>query len=930
MKKTKILTVLGVLLAMGITACGGNKTSSKSEEKSSQSSQPASSVAPTPASSSSQPASTPDTSAPEQGSSSSSSAVAHVHVWNLPNKDELEEEYAEVDQQPTCTAAGQKTWYCECGETKTEAIKKLGHDFGEWTVKTAATCEQDGVEERECSRCDEKEEQVIKAAHTWGEAQTVAAGAENQVSYKLQTCSVCGAYKATIKATDCSFVKGSIKSGTPSGYFKLNSKNDKAIWRFNVDLPEGKLLEGRMYQIGAMDSYSTNTDKSYASTSTSGDNAPEYTKGNFDVVVNGQSLDKTEWIRITFEEFLKDGEDSSAMGSDYSPLCLCPIGDCYLVRGANEMTYERLGSYNLIISDLVFIGKVITHEHEAATTWSSDENQHWHACTVPGCPTAGKADTPAAHTFGEQYDVVAATCTAKGSYKQKCSVCDYVKTVETDKIAHTYGEAYDVVAATCETAGSQKRKCSVCDDVKEEVLPKLDHTFGDAVENYAAVTEGENQHIAATAHNCSVCGKSALRWNARSFDAAASDTGLDLTHDGDKSVRFSSGNVENKCSTSGNSYSGYTYTLPTAPSTGSHIVYKVNVAEAQENVGLAFKIKNTGGASNKAPVFGLITNDSSWGCYQNPDGSFTQAEHRYGLKVNGVEYKLGEDNYGDQVSVTDWFEWPVQFPVVAGVNTIDVFAYAGYRADIYEFELTGLPNVEPSHIHNGGDAWVTDENNHWHVCTAEGCPIADGKYDSGAHTFGEVNVTTPATHAAAGAGTKTCATCGKVVDVVIPKVAHEWAEGTAVTNTDSKNVIPLTCSCGKVGAKMSENDYSSSEFSTGDDAADALRPKQNSPIVYKIVVAKAGNYSLEFGMFCKSNGGVVMSERGFSVQVNGEAATVTLDGTKTPDGLGMTATNAVQIELCSSVALLEGENTIAITCAGYRLYYKGNLVVAEL
>ena len=242
MKKTKILTVLGVLLALGITACGGNKTSSKSEEKSSQS-QPASSVEPAPASTS-QPASTPDTSAPAQDSSSSSSAVAHVHVWALPNKDELMDEFSEVDPEPSCTEAGVRTWYCECGETKTEAVKKLGHEWGNWTEKTAATCEQDGVEERECSRCHEKEEQPIKAAHKWGEAQTVAAGAENQVSYKLQTCSVCGAYKATIKATDCSFVKGSIKSSTPSGYFKLNSKNDKAIWRFNVDLPEGKNLVG--------------------------------------------------------------------------------------------------------------------------------------------------------------------------------------------------------------------------------------------------------------------------------------------------------------------------------------------------------------------------------------------------------------------------------------------------------------------------------------------------------------------------------------------------------------------------------------------------------------------------------------------------------------------------------------------------------------
>ena len=291
--------------------------------------------------------------------SSQTSVPAHIHVWNRPNKNELIDEFSEISKEPTCTESGIRTWYCECGESKVESVKKLGHDFGEWTIKTAVTCEQDGVEERECSRCHEKEERAIKAAHTWGAEQTVAAGAENQVSYRLQECSKCGMIKISIKAVDCSFVRGSIKSSTPSGYFKLNTKNDMAVWRFNINIPEGKLLEGRMYEIGAMDAFSSNTDKSYACTSTSGDNAPEYTKGNFDVVVNGQSLDKTEWIDVPFEQLLAEGEDSSAMGDNFSPLCLCPIGDCYLVRGANEMTYERLGSYNLIVSDLVFIGKII-------------------------------------------------------------------------------------------------------------------------------------------------------------------------------------------------------------------------------------------------------------------------------------------------------------------------------------------------------------------------------------------------------------------------------------------------------------------------------------------------------------------------------------------------------------------------------------------
>ena len=919
MKKTKILTVLGVLLALGITACGGSKASSKSEEKSSQS-QPASSVEPAPASSS-EPASTPDTSAPAQDSSSSS-AVAHVHVFN--------EEDAEVTKQPTCTETGTKIYYCECGETKTETIKKLGHDFGEWTVKTPATCTVDGKEERECSRCHEKEEKVIKAAHDWDTAQEVAAGTDpaNQVAYTLASCKVCHAIKAEILAKDAKFYKGGIKSGTPSSSFKLNSKNDKAYWRFTV--AGTKMYKGMLYQYAAMDQWSGNTERSYAQTSTSGDHAPTYPLGNFDAMVNGDRVDKTQWIDTSYSELLAEGDDSSElMGDNYSPVALAPMGECVIQPGLNEITYERLGSYNLIINKLVFIGTEYEHTHAAATEWSSDADGHWHACTALGCPNK-KADAPVAHTFEDKADDArnkAPTCAQEGAKVEKCSVCGYEKVTPIDKIAHTYPNdgAYEIKeAATCQAAGSKERTCSVCNEKDVQPIAKLDHTFGDAVENYAAVTEGENQHVAETAHNCSVCNNAAIRWAATAYDVTKStdrSTDVPESRDSGKAIRFSS--TPN--------YSGGDATVK-----GCHIVYNVSIPADATNVGLAVYSTKRNDINT---VFAKNEGDSSKG-YEYVDGQLVRPDSRYGLKVDGQVIILNADSQTWKADTKAWYEFPVVIPsLTAGVHEIEIYNLGGYRADFYEFELTNLPHVEPSHAHNGGDAWVTDDNDHWHVCTAEGCPLPEGGvYDKAAHDFGEVQVVTPATCTTKGAGTKECSVCHKVVDVEIAALGHNYAPTGEVTVDGTKASQTFVCSVCSDSKTVTGANYGTFGW------ADALQNntaldsgKFVSGAVYEFVifnVPSAGTYVLTLPMKgSNGNGARVLNGngQGFVVKANGEEATFLGNGKTYAEFFGDNQTVWVDVDF-AEVTLQAGYNVITInpTTGYYRVSANaaGNITLA--
>lgn len=63
----------------------------------------------------------------------------------------------------TCTEAGKVIYKCSCGERKEEAIAALGHDWGEWTVKTPADVGVEGLQERKCKRCGYTETQKIEA-----------------------------------------------------------------------------------------------------------------------------------------------------------------------------------------------------------------------------------------------------------------------------------------------------------------------------------------------------------------------------------------------------------------------------------------------------------------------------------------------------------------------------------------------------------------------------------------------------------------------------------------------------------------------------------------------------------------------------------------------------------------------------------------------
>lgn len=99
-----------------------------------------------------------------------------------------------VTIEPTCTTEGVKTYTCSNGETRTETIPALGHDFDDWKTTKKPTCTEKGSKKHTCTRCGEEETDDIDAlGHDWEEITTdetrVATCTEDGLAvYKCKTC----------------------------------------------------------------------------------------------------------------------------------------------------------------------------------------------------------------------------------------------------------------------------------------------------------------------------------------------------------------------------------------------------------------------------------------------------------------------------------------------------------------------------------------------------------------------------------------------------------------------------------------------------------------------------------------------------------------------------------------------------------------------
>ena len=135
-------------------------------------------------------------------------------------------------------------------------------------------------------------------------------------------------------------------------------------------------------------------------------------------------------------------------------------------------TPSEAGTYYVAVTGTAMNGKdvpetmisaaVESEGHSYSGEWSSDENNHWHDCTVEG--HTDKKDS-AAHTWNDGVVTTEATCTTAGVKTYTCTVCNATKK-ETIPVKEHDWSNHDGICKVCKTPCGETHQpgttCPVC------------------------------------------------------------------------------------------------------------------------------------------------------------------------------------------------------------------------------------------------------------------------------------------------------------------------------------------------------------------------------------------------------------------------------------------------------------------------------------
>ncbi len=406
-------------------------------------------------------------------------------------------------------------------------VKAPGHDYGNWTIETPATCDKGGVNQKLCQRCGDKKTEASPAlGHTIEKISAAAATCTKPGRKEGSHCTNCGkmfVVPEVIPATGHDFaVEWSYNNKSHWYECACGAKNNTTSHKFEwivdreatVNNPGLKHEECKVCEaVRNEDTVIEQLEHTHAMFKIDARTATCTTDGNIDYYIciecNNCYLDETGKSNIRKDQtivkaaghvygkwLVMNQPTCSRIGYEFNSCMTCGLAEIReLPRKEHILEYSKLEpTCTTDGADIVscekckyraeYVLPAFGHKSQVvmavAPTCTKDGATGGVKCSTCGTFIHEPKVVPATGHKGENWIVdKEPTCSVEGIEHRICEVCGETENRAIQKVAHT-PVALPTVIATCKSVGlTEGVCCGVCSEiiVAQQVIPMHEHEW---------------------------------------------------------------------------------------------------------------------------------------------------------------------------------------------------------------------------------------------------------------------------------------------------------------------------------------------------------------------------------------------------------------------------------------------------------------------